>query len=221
MVRKIADMGHEIGCHNYHHLDYANLRQDKFNDHLYKSKNLLENISGNEVIGYRSPNSSIPHYLVDSLLSHGFKYDSSVTPTRKIFGKFGNFSKSPKKPYVTSRNNIGKEGISGLLEIPWASFPIFKTPAGSGITHRVFGNLYNSIATIHSLRNGICSYYFHPYEIDDCNYYKSNTKIKYPMKVKIFMKNIGNDYFRDLKSFINIYKRRLINGESIYNGFNF
>ena len=216
IVSEIADNGHEIGCHNYHHLDYGLINEKKFNDHLLSSKKLLEDLSGTKVQGYRSPNSSIPPYLVNSLLSNDFNYDSSVTPTRSIFGKFGEFTNSPQFPYITSNQNIGVQGDSGLLEIPWASFPILKTPAGSGITHRIFGNLYNSIATKYSLRKGTCSYYFHPYEVDEYISYKSITNIKFPFKVKIFMKNIGEEYFKNLKRFLLKYKNRLINGSSLY-----
>lgn len=220
VVREIASRGHEIGCHNYHHLDYGEIKEKKFNEHLANCKNLLEDLSGTKVQGYRSPNSSIPTYLVNSLLLNDFNYDSSVTPTRTIFGKFGNFTNSPQYPYIASVENIGVEGDSGLLEIPWASFPILKTPSGSGITHRIFGDLYNSIATNYSLRKGTCSYYFHPYEIDDCKYYRSIENIKFPFKVKLFMRNIGNNYFNKLKTFLIKNRQKLINGKSLYETYN-
>ena len=89
LVKKIAAAGHEIACHNYHHEDYEHQSHEIFISDLEKSKKLLEDISGTEIVGYRSPNSSIPSNMVDSLERLGFKYDSSITPTRRMFGKFG------------------------------------------------------------------------------------------------------------------------------------
>jgi len=213
LVKKIAAEGHEIGCHNYEHLDYEYESREKFRNDLEKSKKLLETLLGKEVIGYRSPNSSVPKSIVEDLLEFGIKYDSSVTPTRRIMGKFGDFTNAPQRPYHSKKENIGKEGDSDLVELPWAVFPLLKLPAGSGITHRIFGNVYNNLALNSSLKKGHTAYYFHPYEITQVEEMK---KMHLPLKAKIFLQNCGDRYFQMLSIFLRKHQSRLVNGEGLY-----
>jgi peptidoglycan/xylan/chitin deacetylase (PgdA/CDA1 family) len=213
LVKLIAGHGHEIGCHNFHHLDYENLSQKQFRHDLFLSKSLLEDLSGQPIFGYRSPNSSIPSFLIEELENAGFLYDSSVTPTRRIMGKFGNFTKAPLKPYRPSYQNLGEEGNSRILELPWAVFPGLKLPAGSGIMHRIMGNKYNNYATLHSLRKGSVSYYFHPYEISENRYLNLQSM---PLKVRVFMLRTGKPYFYSLKNFLIKHKEKLTNGIKLY-----
>lgn len=215
LVKRIIKEGHEIACHNYHHLDYEYEDVAIFKKDLSESKKLLQDLSGQEILGYRSPNSSVPSCLVEALEENGFKYDSSVTPTRKIFGKFGDFTKAPSVPYHPSSKDIAVEGNSPIWEIPWATFPYLKFPAGSGIMHRIGGNLYNNIATNSSLKKGATSYYFHPYELAElkCDFEK-NTKIK------IFLRNLGDNYFNSLEYFLTKHKEKLINGADLIDKLN-
>ena len=213
LVKKIASLGHEIGCHNYHHIDYKEEIEQRFTEDLSRSKKMLEDMIGKEVIGYRSPNSSVPKDIVRHLQHAGFKYDSSVTPTRKLFGKFGDFIKAPSYPYHPDINNIGHEGNATLLEIPWAVFPYGKLPAGSGIMHRIAGDWYNSTAVRSVLQKGHTSYYFHPYEISSLDELKNR---KLPLKAKIFLRDCGGNYFFKLKNFLSEHKRNLINGRDLY-----
>lgn len=210
LVRDIANRGHEIACHNYYHLDYEHETRAKFEADILNCKKLLQDLSGQEIIGYRSPNSSVPSYLIEVLQENGFQYDSSVTPTRRILGKFGDFTKAPTFPYHPSVNNIAHQGDSKLWEIPWAVLPGLKLPAGSGIMHRIAGSLYNNIATKYSLRKGSSSYYFHPYELAKikCDFDKN-------LKIKIFLKSIGEGYYSSLKKFLYRYEDRLINGVNL------
>ena len=61
----------------------------EFYKNAQKSKKVLENLSGQEIIGYRAPNSTVANYMIHDLVQLGFKYDSSITPTRPFMGKFG------------------------------------------------------------------------------------------------------------------------------------
>jgi len=213
LVKNIANAGHEIGCHNFYHLDYEYEDRQKFKKDLIESKQYLEDLSGQQIIGYRSPNSSIPKYLVEDLIEAEFKYDSSVTPTRRIMGKFGKFTNAPRKPYYTKGDDIGSSGNSTLMELPWAVFPYFKLPAGSGIMHRIGGNLYNTISVKDSLNRGHTSYYFHPYELNQLDELKN---VPLPFKAKFFLRRSGNTYYENLKLFLTKNADRLINGENLF-----
>ena len=78
LVKKIHSQGHEIACHGYNHDLVYSLSPEKFREDAGKTKQLLEDIIGERIIGYRAPNFSITDWSVDILISLGFKYDSSL-----------------------------------------------------------------------------------------------------------------------------------------------
>ena len=214
-MKQISDEGHEIGCHNYFHIDYEHEPQSVFEKDLKKSKKILQEISGQRIIGYRSPNSSIPSYLAKALKKNGFLYDSSITPTRKMLGKFGNFQHLKVYPYRSCLNDISKIGEGGVLELPWPVLPVFKLPAGSGITHRIFGDTYNKISHLKALNSGYSSYYFHPYELEKINHGFSKN-----FKIKVFCKHLGESYFKKMEKFLFENKNYLCNGLDLLEKFN-
>jgi len=210
LVKEISREGHEIASHNFVHKDYDRSNPEEFLNDLEKSKILLEKLSGEKVIGYRAPNSTISNYMIRDLKSLGFLYDSSVTPTKPFMGKFGNFSDSPINPYQLAIDNFSFPGDSGVWEFPWPVFPYGKLPAGSGIMTRIAGYHYTIISLDYALKTGDTVYYFHPYEIG-----------KYPLlkglnfKTKLFMKNLGDEYHETLKKLINKYRGKYTNGRDL------
>jgi threonyl-tRNA synthetase len=59
LVREIADGGHEIASHGWDHARVTTLTPDVFADSVCRSKELLESITGREVLGFRAPSFSI------------------------------------------------------------------------------------------------------------------------------------------------------------------
>lgn len=217
LVKQVSKNGHEIGSHNWEHKDYTNENREQFYEHLIKSKNLLEELSGQEVLGYRAPNSTLSSYMIEDLRKAGFKYDSSVTPTRPWLGKFGNFRKAPLNPYELSASDFAEEGNSGLFELPWPVFPLGHLPSGSGIMTRIAGYWYTIISLEYALRTGDSVYYFHPYEIgptpeiDDLNIYG-----------RILLRNLGDNYRKMLMKILDRYKNRFKTGKQlVQKNFNF
>lgn len=131
VVKMILPYGHEVGSHGYtHEVDQAFdiLPFTLQKEHLHKSKNILEDISGQEVISFRAPAARVNNDTVKALLETGFKVDSSVSSQRlDMFMSFGalkkmNWLTAPRLPYFTDPNNIFKKGNSSLLEIPISAF---------------------------------------------------------------------------------------------------
>jgi len=131
VVKMGYDNGHEIGSHGYSHevnqaFDVL-LYKDQV-EHLRKSKEILENIIGEEIISFRAPAARVNHNTVSALLETGFKVDSSISSQRiDMFMSFGalkklNWLTAPRLPYFTHENNIFKKGSSDLLEIPISAF---------------------------------------------------------------------------------------------------
>ncbi|MCU0284998.1 MAG: polysaccharide deacetylase family protein [Acidobacteria bacterium] len=127
VVRMILKDHHEVGSHGYVHepgqaLDL--LPYEKQLAHLKKSKQILEDISGQEVISFRAPALRVNHFTAAALVEAGFKIDSSVAPQRfDMFLSFGGINKlkwlsAPRFPYRTDINNLLKRGNDGVVEVP-------------------------------------------------------------------------------------------------------
>jgi polysaccharide deacetylase family protein (PEP-CTERM system associated) len=83
IVREIARQGHEIGCHGYTHRFVYRLTPATFREEVRRSRDLLETLVGEPVVGFRAPFFSITAdalWALDVLLEEGFRYDSSIFP---------------------------------------------------------------------------------------------------------------------------------------------
>lgn len=131
VVKMIIPYGHEIGSHGYSHEvihAFDVLTMEEQIDQLKRSKDILENISGQEVISFRAPAARVNNNTVEALLETGFKIDSSVSSQRfDMFMSFGalkkmNWITAPRMPYFTQKDNIFAKGNSELFEIPISAF---------------------------------------------------------------------------------------------------
>ena len=76
-IRYAISCGHEIACHGYTHTRPVELSVEEFKAQLIKSKEILEDVVGREVIGYRAPCYGIDNERYNILSDLGFKYSSS------------------------------------------------------------------------------------------------------------------------------------------------
>ncbi len=131
VVKMMLGLGHEVGSHGYIHdvnqaFDILSFGEQK--EHLKKSKEILEDISGQEVISFRAPAARVNKNTAQALIETGFRIDSSVSSQRlDMFMSFGALKKmnwllAPRLPYFTNDNNIFKRGNSELYEIPISAF---------------------------------------------------------------------------------------------------
>ena len=195
-IKKISEDGHETALHGLNHVDNSLYSLKEFREMIKKSKQIVEDISGSRILGYRAPNLVMDAAHVNILEQEDFLYDSSVCPSRKFFGKYSNMSGAPSTPYIPSREDIAIVGNRNLVELPIPVFPFIRIPAASGIMTRVIGGWWTQLGLEGVLRKGYGMYYFHPYEVGE--------KISVPnssLYVKLFCRNIG-DY---LKNFLSGY----------------
>lgn len=93
LVRAICDRGHELASHGYRHELVYQMGPKRFSADVRKAKNLLQDLSGLEVVGYRAPSYSIVEssmWALDVLIEEGFGYDSSIFPiSHDIYGMAG------------------------------------------------------------------------------------------------------------------------------------
>ena len=85
LIREIRDAGHEIGCHSQKHQLVYELGPDRFRADLIKSRDILQDITGDPIKLYRSPSFSITSkslWALEILVEEGFTTDSSIYPIR-------------------------------------------------------------------------------------------------------------------------------------------
>lgn len=83
LVRQIDQAGHEIGSHSYWHQLIYELTPDQFRADLQRSRDVLQQILGQEVTAYRAPSFSITErslWALEILVQEGFTADSSIFP---------------------------------------------------------------------------------------------------------------------------------------------
>ena len=131
VVRKAYERGHEVGSHGLtHEVDQAFdvLSPEVQLSHLKQSKQILEDIIGEEVVSFRAPAARVDKGFPEILSEAGFKVDSSVSSQRlDMMFSFGALKKlhwltAPRKAYFTQVDNIFKKGDSGILEAPISAF---------------------------------------------------------------------------------------------------
>lgn len=85
VVKRVAAEGHEIASHGYAHKLVHALTREQFTEDTRLSKEILENIAGKRLSGYRAAEFSIDRtclWALEVLAELGFAYDSSVFPVR-------------------------------------------------------------------------------------------------------------------------------------------
>lgn len=143
IVKMVIKDGHEVASHGKSHLKengFDVMPFDRQKRHLIESKQLLEDISGNEVVSFRAPALRVNDDTPRALIEAGYKIDSSIASQRfDFFMSFGGLKKlkwffAPRLPYKTSPDSLFKKGEGPLVEIPLSAlfFPYV------GTTMRVF-----------------------------------------------------------------------------------
>ncbi|MGQ9647786.1 MAG: XrtA system polysaccharide deacetylase [Thermodesulfobacteriota bacterium] len=104
LIREIRQQGHEIACHGYSHKPIYTRSREEFREEIRKAKAILEDVTGDDVVGYRAPSYSITNksqWAFKVLVEEGFKYDSSIFP---IHHDFYGFPRAPRFPFLVSQN---------------------------------------------------------------------------------------------------------------------
>lgn len=173
LVESIAEKGHEIACHGLHHACKINpetkerlMSNDEFEQKTFLAKKILEKVSGDRVVGYRAPNAFVGGWMLDSLESIGFKYDSSVS-VNSLYNKTDSSLKTVSSfPYYPLENGLEVGGDRNFIEFPWAYYQnVFKIPASGGPILRFLGAPLVLNGLIQSLKRGHTIFYFHPIDI--------------------------------------------------------
>lgn len=107
VVRKIADAGHEIGCHSNTHQWLNKMTFEQAMEDTHSAVDALQQCIGQKVKSYRAPAFSIGSnnkWAFEVLAENGITCDASVFPASRDFGGFPEFSKM--EPTVVRYNGI-------------------------------------------------------------------------------------------------------------------
>ena len=90
LIRRIADRGHEIGCHGDRHVPVHTQTPSEFAADLRQARATIEELAGQSPGGYRAPAFSITRqspWAYDVLVAEGFAYDASQHDSPRIRGR--------------------------------------------------------------------------------------------------------------------------------------
>ncbi|MEY2852529.1 MAG: hypothetical protein RL549_1228 [Verrucomicrobiota bacterium] len=146
LLQETQARGYEIASHGWNHQPGADLR-------LGESRTLLSQMSGREVLGFRSPRlRPVPFAEVAAA---GYRYDASSNPAI-VPGRYCR-SGEKRKPH--------REG--SLWKVPASVLPVVRFPLFWASFHVLPLPLYLAACRLLLAWDGLVTLYFHPWELAD------------------------------------------------------
>lgn len=161
VVRSISEEGHEIASHGHSHTLINAMSKRDFEEDITKSKKLLEDISGSEVIGYRAPSFSITNWAIPLLKKAGYVYDSSYFRTA-YHDRYGSID-------IPTSDSLVVELAESFYEVSIPALEALNRPIpwGGGGYFRFYPyKLFRFGARQILKKSGDFLFYLHPWEID-------------------------------------------------------
>ncbi|MDY6945262.1 MAG: XrtA system polysaccharide deacetylase [Pseudomonadota bacterium] len=165
LVKRIHAAGHEVACHGLTHELVYRQTPEVFRQETRESKQLLEDLIGAPVLGYRAASYSITArslWAIDILCELGFRYDSSIFPI--AHDRYG-------IPGASTRPGLmqGKGGAS-IVEFPLSTAELFgrRVPVAGGGYFRLLPYWFTrwGLRSINESQDQPFIFYLHPWEID-------------------------------------------------------
>ncbi len=163
LVRRIVEAGHEVASHSHLHRRVPTLTPALFREDLRRSRDVLAELTGSAILGYRAPSFSIipgVEWAYEILVEEGFVYDSSVFPIYRP--GYGN-PRSKRDSYIIDT------AAGPLREFPLCTYTLagVRLPAAGGAYLRLlpFALIDRGLrASAKRGQPGVC--YLHPWEVD-------------------------------------------------------
>jgi polysaccharide deacetylase family protein (PEP-CTERM system associated) len=162
MVRRIVAAGHELASHGYAHAPVYSLTPEAFRADVSRTREMLEQIGGVQVIGYRAPTFSMgartpwAHAVLEEA---GYRYSSSIYPVRHdLYGE----PDAPRFPHQVAG--------TGLWELPMSTVRIGgrNLPCAGGGYFRLlpYALFRQGVRRLNRGEGRPAIFYFHPWEVD-------------------------------------------------------
>ena len=162
LVKRIVSEGHEVASHGWEHIRVNTQTPEAFRDDIERTRKLLQDISGEPVLGYRAASYSIgasESWAWEQLALAGYRYSSSIVPIRHdLYGIPG----APRFAFDAAGDR--------LLEIPITTVPLAgrNINCGGGGWFRLFPYAFSrwAMSRVNNVDGEAGIFYFHPWEID-------------------------------------------------------
>lgn len=162
LVKRMVAEGHEVASHGWAHVRVTQQDRGTFREDVSRSKALLEDVTGQEIKGYRAASYSIGAqnlWALDVLQEAGYRYSSSIFPIRHdLYGM-------PDAPRFAFRPNDGE-----LVEFPVTTVRVGgrNLPCSGGGWFRLLPYALSKAAMqrVNRIDGKPVIFYFHPWEID-------------------------------------------------------
>ncbi len=148
LIRTIAASGHEIACLGYAHERVSAQTPEQFRNDIRRAKQLLEDVIGQPVRGFRAPAFSITAdttWALAIVADCGFSYDSSVLPVGFSANRLASDNRLQRLP----------AGPRSILEISPSTMNMlgFRVPIGGGgylrtLNYPVLRTLFSQIESL-------------------------------------------------------------------------
>ena len=161
LVRSIAGAGHEVGCHGDTHRRVFELTLPEFREEVRRSRDTLQEITGERVTAFRAPEWSMlraDHPALAVLVEEGFTCDSSLTTAPPVG--------HPSNPDASGGP---EDGLGPDPRGPAAHGDVLRRRAlwGGGVCARLTRESRIAAAIERSLAEGVAPVlYAHPWEFD-------------------------------------------------------
>jgi hypothetical protein len=194
LLKAIADAGHEIGNHSYHHEPWMHLYSlEQVDTEVARAEEQIENATGQRPIGFRAPGYGLSHATLSVLARKRYLYDASTLPNllaplvRNYYFKTAKFNAEqrhqrshlggtfrdamrPIQPYRWEMEN------ATLIEIPVTTMPLFRTPIHvsylfglNSLSRNVACHYFNTALKLCTLTKTAPSLLLHPTDFLGCD----------------------------------------------------
>lgn len=181
VIERIKREGHEIACHGVDHWIPRS-------DDVYRSKEIVERVSGVKAYGYRQPR-MFP-VSDEDIEKAGYVYNSSLNPAF-IPGRYMHLN-TPRTWFMRGK----------VMEIPASVTPCFRIPLFWLALHNFPERLYHWFVNRVLRHDGYFVTYFHPWEFYQL---KEHPEYKIPFIIK---NHSGNEMADRLDRLVKMLKSR-------------
>ncbi len=163
VVQAIIKEGHEVASHGFGHELITSQTTKQFRQDIRKTKAVLEDLTGQPVMGYRAPSFSITSetvWALSILAEEGYQYDSSMFPNQH--------APNGARYFNSTVHRLETPG-GDLWEVPLSTASVagIRVPVAGGGYLRQFPYWFYSSLLRHAVRQGQpLVMYLHPWELD-------------------------------------------------------
>ena len=178
VVRELARRGHEVASHSMtHRLPFTDLDGDRLRQEVAGSKELLEELAGVPVQGFRAPSWDLSPRLLGAVGAAGYRYDASAFPS--VLLPLLRLAVGRRSPTGRPRTGSGLwSGVLGptrphlrqaagltVVEVPMCTTPWTRLPYYHSMRLLLPSAVFGAIRAATHLRRGPITYQLHAVDL--------------------------------------------------------